>query len=390
MPMNIERTLSISDLSISAFLFGCRQSGKTWLLQHTLQPDLYIDLLDHANLLRYTAQPDLLYAEVEALGCHAPLVVIDEIQKVPGMLDEVQRVIQSDSKARFILTGSSARKLKRNHANMLGGRAITLKLYPLSCNELGEMFDLSSYLQYGGLPPVALTDDVRGKQQILNSYVATYLKEEIIDEALVRNLPAFSRFLELAGHESGNILNYTAISNQLGVASVTVKEYFQILEDSLLGFFLPAWRKAHRRRLVKRPKFYLSDPGIVFALRKMLTMELSEASPIYGDAFEHFIILETIKAIAYLEEEITPYYFLTADGAEVDLILEQHGQCVAIEIKSSTRPSRPSGLLSFMKDHHVVQSYCVCRTPRAYVDAGIMFLPWKDYISRLYDRCVFG
>ncbi len=211
-----------------------------------------------------------------------------------------------------------------------------------------------------------------------------------MDEALVRNLPAFTKFLEFAGHENGHILNYSAISNQLGIASVTVKEYFQILEDSLLGFSLPSYQRSHRRRLVKHPKFYFVDTGLTFALRKMLTLELSEHSPLYGDAFEHFIVLETLKAISYLEEEIKPHFFLTSDGTEVDLILERHGVVIPIEIKSSTRPTTPSGLRSFLRDHTVPQAFCVCRTPRAYRENGITYLPWQDYIQKLYAEGLFS
>jgi len=387
--MNFKRSLSLEGLDTSAFLFGCRQAGKTWLLKNTLTPDIYIDLLKYDELFRYTATPELVYAEAEALGKRSPLVVIDEIQKIPGLLDEVQRSIESEFSARFILTGSSARKLKRAHANMLGGRAVTLRLFPLSYVELADQFDLTTHLQFGGLPRVALNKEPRTKKRLLDSYVSTYLKEEVMDEALVRNLPAFSKFLEFAGHENGNILNYSAISNQIGITSATVKEYFQILEDSLLGFTLPSFQRSPRQRLVKHPKFYFVDTGLTFALRKMLTIELSERSPLYGKTFEHFIILETQKAINYIEEEINPSFFLTSDGAEVDLILEKHGEIIPIEIKSSTRPKVPTGLRSFLRDHSTPQALCVCRTPRAYRENGITFIPWQDYIQTLYTRGLF-
>lgn len=384
--MNIQRTLSLAELDTSVFLFGCRQAGKTWLIKHSIKPDIYIDFLKSSERLRYAARPELVYREAEALGKTSPLIVIDEVQKAPGVLDEVHRAIESDFTARFILTGSSARKLKRTHANMLGGRAITLKLFPLSWRELAERFQLDSFLQFGGLPRVVLANSAQTRRRLLNSYVTTYLQEEVLDEALIRNLPAFTKFLQFAGHESGHILNYSGISAQIGVSSNTVKDYFQILEDSLLGFSLPSYQRSHRGRLVKHPKFYLVDTGLVFALRKMLSLELSEGSPQYGDAFEHFVVQETMKAIAYTEEDISPCFFLTSDGAEVDLVLEKHGEVVPVEIKSSTQPRPPSGLRSFMGDHQVRETYCVCRTPRMYRERGITFLPWQDYIERLYEQ----
>lgn len=387
--MFVDRVLSLSELDESAFLFGCRQAGKTMLLRHTVEPDLYVDLLKKSERTRYTANAELLGAEIAALNQDHPLVVIDEIQKVPGLLDEVHRAIESESSARFILTGSSARKLKRSHANMLGGRATTLKLFPFSFREIRDSFSLPDYLHFGGLPPVWLADTPAARKRRLESYVQTYLNEEIYEEAAIRNLPAFTRFLEFAGHENGNTLNYSAISMQLGISSNTVREYFQILEDTLLGFCLMPYAKSHRRRIVKHPKFYFIDTGLVFALRRMLSIELTEATPLFGDAFEHFIVIEVMKAIEYLSEEIDMSFFRTSDGAEVDLILEKHGQVVPVEIKAGTAPGTPSGLRSFLRDHEVSTAYCACRTPRAYRLADVNFIPWQDLVEKLYNRTLF-
>lgn len=388
--MNVKRFLSIDHIGTSAFIFGCRQVGKTWLLRHCLEPDIYIDLLKKTELVRYTANPGLIYAEIEALNKNQPLIVIDEIQKVPGLLDEIHRAIESPCNSCFILTGSSARKLKRNHANMLGGRAVTLKLFPFCYGEIRNSFTLTDFLQFGGLPRVFMAESRQLRKQLLESYVETYLKEEIYEEALIRNLPAFTRFLEFAGHENGNTINYSAISMQLGISSHTVKEYFSILEDTLLGFFLMPYHKSHRKRLTKHPKFYFIDPGLVFALKKMLSVELIEGTALFGDAFEHFIILEATKAISYTGEEITTSFFRTTDGAEVDLILEKHGQIIPVEIKSSTAPKIPSGLRSFLRDHEVHTAYCVCRTPRAYKLNNITFIPWQTWIEKIYDATLFS
>jgi len=388
--MDVERRLSIDPLDSSVFLFGCRQVGKTWLLRRSLTPDIYIDLLRKSEQVRYTANAGLLYDEVQALDKGHPLIVIDEVQKAPGLLDEVHRTIESPCGPSFVLTGSSARKLKRSHANMLGGRAITLRLFPFCYTEVKDSFSLSEYLQFGGLPRVFMANTRRKRKQLLESYVATYLNEEIYEEASIRNLPAFTRFLEFAGHENGNVINFSAISMQLGVSSNTVKEYFRILEDTLLGFRLMPYRKSLRKRLTKHPKFYFIDPGFVFALKRMLSVELVEGTPLFGDAFEHFVILEAIKAISYTGAEISASFFRTSDGAEVDLVLEKHGRVIPVEIKSTTAPGVPSGLRSFLRDHEVVAAYCACRAPRAYSRENVLFIPWQALIERLYDGTLFS
>lgn len=387
--MEIKRTLSFEKIKNSIFLFGPRQSGKTWLLKNTVEYDLYIDLLNEKERQRYLKNPSILFSEAAELNKQNAIIVIDEIQKVPQLLNEVHRTIESKKEPMFILTGSSARKLKRNQANMLGGRAVTFRLFPFSYFETKGLFSLNSFLQFGGIPNVFLSDNIETKKLLLESYVTTYLKEEIFDEALTRNLPAFSKFLDLAGFENGNIINYTTIAREIGTSSKTVKEYFKILSDTLIAFMLPPFVKSHRKRLILHPKFYFADIGIVFALKRMLAIELTEGSPIFGDSFEHFIILETIKAISYLREEIELSYFRTKDGAEVDLILEKYNEIIAIEIKSSEMPRKLSGLKSFLKDHSVQKALCVCRTPRAYSQNGIRFIPWEKYIELLYEKKLF-
>jgi len=387
--MEINRTLGFERIKYSIFLFGPRQSGKTWLLKNTVEYDLYIDLLNEKERQRYLKNPNILFDEVTEIDKQNAIIVIDEIQKVPNLLNEVHRAIESNKKPKFILTGSSTRKLKRGQANMLGGRAVTFRLFPFSFFETKERFSLNAFLQFGGIPNVFLAENDEEKKLLLESYVTTYLKEEVFDEALTRNLPAFSKFLDIAGFENGNIINYTTIAREIGTSSKTVKEYFNILTDTLIAFMLPPFVKSQRKRLISHPKFYFADIGIVFALKRMLSIELTEGSPIYGDSFEHFIILETIKAISYLHEEIEFSYFRTKDGAEVDLILEKHSEIVAIEIKSSEMPRKLSGLKSFLKDHSVKKAICVCRTPRAYSQNGIHFIPWKKYIELFYEKKMF-
>lgn len=387
--MEINRSLILNQINFSCFLFGPRQTGKTWLLQHTVNSDIYIDLLNKKEQLRYTKDPSILFSEIAGLKKKNLIIIIDEVQKVPGLLDEVHRAIESEWEPQFFLTGSSARKLKRNQANMLGGRAVTFQLFPFSYFELKEIFSLNNYLKFGGLPNIYLAKNDSVKKMLLESYVRTYLKEEIIDEALTRNLPAFSRFLDLAAFENGNIINYSNIAREIGVSSNTIKEYFNILADTQIGFFLLPFFKSHRKKLINHSKFYFVDTGISFALKKILSVELTEGTPLFGDAFEHFIILETKKALSYSREEINLYFFRTFDGAEVDLILEKHGKIIAVEVKSSEMPQKLTGLRSFRKDHNFKKAICVCRTPRIYEKNGITFLPWQNYVEQLNGQTLF-
>lgn len=387
--MDIERYLSLDSLATSCFLFGCRQVGKTWLLKKTVDFDIYLDLLKKSELIRYTKSPEILFAEIAALNKKKPLIIIDEIQKAPGLLDEVHRAIESPMRPKFILTGSSARKLKRSHANMLGGRAVTLRLFPFSYKEVEGTFSLNDFLQFGGIPNIFLAQSRQTKKSLLEGYINTYLKEEIYDESLTRNLPAFTKFLDLAGYENGNVINYSNIAREVGTSSNVIKEYFSILEDTLLGFYLHPFYKSHRKRIINHPKFYLIDPGLVFAIKKMLSIELVEGTQLYGDAFEHFIILEVMKSIVYRGEEINTWFFRTSDGAEVDLILEKHGMIIPIEIKSSRNPQKLSGMKSFLHDHTVHNAYCVCKTPRPYKLNKIIFIPWQDFIEKLYSGSIF-
>ncbi|MFQ5680879.1 MAG: ATP-binding protein [Candidatus Omnitrophota bacterium] len=381
----IKRTLNLCKYKNSLFLFGPRQVGKTYLIKHTLSPDLFIDLLNHREFLRYAQDVSILSQEVAALRKEKICVVIDEIQRCPQLLDEVQMLMGSREGVQFILTGSSARKLKRAGVNLLGGRAITLHLHPFTYEELGNKFSLKEVIHFGALPNIALEKDRQSKIRLLQSYVETYLKEEIQQEALTRNIPAFARFLELAGHENGNVLNFQNIAREVGVHSKTVKEYFYILQDTLIGFFLYPYTKSHRKKLLSHPKFYFFDRGVVTALKGGLHQELKQGTALYGDAFEHWILLEIRRLLHYYEQEAKLVFFRTADGAEVDLILEWTGGLWAIEIKSSTQPrlSDVRGLRSFIKDHSYSRALCICQTPRPFIIGNIEFLPWRDFMEQL-------
>ena len=379
------RLLDLKKYNGSFFLFGPRQVGKTYLIEHTLSPDIYINLLEQREYLRYAKDVSLLSREVEALKKTNSQIVIDEIQRCPDLLNEVQILMGKRPGAQFILTGSSARKLKRAGVNLLGGRAITLNLHPLTYKEAGGAFSLAKALRFGGIPSIVARQNETEKIRSLKSYVEIYLKEEIQQEALTRNIPAFARFLELAAFENGNVINYQGIARELGIHSKTVKEYFQILEDTLLGFLFSPYSGSHRKRIITHPRFYFFDRGVVTALRGELSQNLTAGTPPYGRAFEHFVILELKRFLDYRERDARISFFRTSDGAEVDIILELGKEVWAVEIKSSAEPAAAEvrGLKSFIKDHRFDRALCVCQTPRPFSGEGIEFLNWQDFLAAL-------
>lgn len=382
----IKRSLNLSNYKYSLFLFGPRQTGKTSLIKTTLQTDFYIDLLKQQEFLRYGKNPSLLSREVSSLPGKDRLIVLDEIQRCPELLNEVHLLLEEKkNNNRFILTGSSARKLRRGGVNLLGGRAQTLHLYPFTHEELGELFSLEEALHYGTLPRIYLEKNPAEKSRLLKSYVETYLKEEIQQEALTRNIPIFARFLELASFENGNIINFSNLSREVGVHANTIREYFQILEDTLIGFHLYPFKKSERAKIVSHPKFYFFDTGIVTALKNQISSELIVGSAPYGFSFEHWVMVETKRILDYREKEVRLHFFRTSDKAEVDLVLEYSDAIWGIEIKAGTapRPSDVRGLNSLNRHHKLQRSICVCQTPRAYRHDNIEFIPWRDFFKEL-------
>jgi predicted AAA+ superfamily ATPase len=321
----------------SFFLFGPRGTGKSTLLKERFGKEecLWLDLLDVSIEERFIRNPSDLNSIVMALPKEVDYVLIDEIQKVPKLLDEVHRLIEETDKI-FILTGSSARKLKRGGANLLAGRAFVYYLFPLSCFELGKTFDLEAALQWGTLPKIFNLSDDTQKVEFLRSYADTYLKEEIWNEQVVRKLQPFRRFLEVAAQCNGKIINYSNIAKDVGVDDKTIKEYFQILEDTMIGFFLEPFHNSFRKRLVSKPKFYFFDPGVVRSLSRRLTIPLTPKTAAYGEVFEHYVILEFIRLASYLQPEYRFSFLCTQAGVEVDLIIERPGKpLLFVEIKST-------------------------------------------------------
>ena len=370
------------------FLFGPRGTGKSTLLRETFPSEtaLYLDLLDFSLEDRLAKNPKELINIVHALPSHITHVVIDEIQKIPRLLDGVHQLIEEKQKI-FVLSGSSARKLKRQSANLLAGRAFVYHLYPFSFVEIGEDFDLYAALQYGTLPrnsDFVLPDE---KQQYLMSYAHTYLKEEIVSEQWVRNLDPFRRFLEVSAQCNGKIINYANIARDVGVSEKTVKVYFEILEDTLIGFFLEPFHHSFRKRLSQKPKFYYVDTGIARALSRTLSLPLQEKTSAYGESFEHYIILECLRLANYFKPEYRFSYLKTKDDAEIDLIVDRPGlPHLFIEIKSSESVDEVqlNTLSSLAKDFGACEAVCFSRDTYAKKFSNVTVYPWMEGIKKYF------
>lgn len=341
----LQRILQLSNgLNSSIFLFGARQTGKSTLLRQQFGSDsIYIDLLDSELRGRYSRRPVLLYESLKNKEA-GTVVIIDEIPEVPQLLNEVHRLI-SEKGLIFILCGSSARKLKRKGHNTLGGRALPVYLYPLVSAEIPD-FNIDRAVQYGTLPPhyLAHTPSLH-----LSAYIDVYLKEEIKEEALVRNLSSFQRFLELAAMTSGEMVNYNNIAQDCGVSATTVSSYFDILEDTLIGYRIPAYTKVVKRRIVQAPRFYYFDVGITNHL--LHRKELVRGTVDYGHAFEHLVMQELVAWLHYTHSEEKLSYWRTYTGIEVDAIIGDAR--LAIEIKSveEVLPRHLKGLKAFGEEY---------------------------------------
>ncbi len=370
------------------FLFGPRQVGKSTLLESSFKSEKvkYYNLLIEREYTKFIADPSLLSEEIEALDEEISHIIIDEVQRIPALLNEVHYQIEKNKNRFFILSGSSARKLKRGQANMLGGRAWTRYLFPFTHNELGEDFQLNKALVFGTLPNIYL-NELENSKELLKSYVDTYLTEEIKAEAITRNIGAFTRFLKLAASESGNLLNYSNIAREAACSNQLVKEYFQVLEDTLLGHFLQPYSKSARTRLVKHPKFYLFDNGVINALLKSLNEDIEEKTYRYGVLFEHFIINEVIRFKHYYKKDFELSFFRTSNGAEVDLIIEDGKNIYAIEIKSKEAPSKADlkGLFSFKEICPSAELICLSRAKVKRQVDEITIYPWQEFFMSCFN-----
>lgn len=378
----------------SFFLFGPRGSGKSTLLQNELPPAkaLWFDLLNPDQEAEFQMHPERLIEKWQAAEPRPEWVVIDEVQKAPKLLDVVHQAIERH-RIRFALTGSSARKLKRGGANLLAGRAFVLHLHPLTSFELDSDFSLIDALQWGTLPKAVALEDPEDRKRFLRAYVQTYLKEEIQVEQAVRKIEPFRKFLEAAAQCNGEILNYSRLGREAGVEAKNVERYFQILSDTLLGFFLEACHPSVRKRQLSKPKFYFFDPGACRAAQNALDIPLLARTFAFGRAFEHFVILECIRLNDALERSFSFSYLRTKDGAEVDLVIERPGKStLLVEIKSSERvdPSELRNLRDFGKAIRGSERIVLCRERAPREVGGTSVLPWQDGLRRIFELQSLG
>jgi len=375
----VKRILSISEAS-SFFIFGARGTGKSTLLRSLpfLKNALTIDLLKPRVEDQYRLDPSLLEKEVSALKPDS-WVVVDEVQKLPRLLDSVHSLIE-EKKVKFALSGSSARKLKRGASNLLAGRAFTYHLFPLTSSELKGQFDLHEALSWGTLPGLLKFKKNEDRFEFLQSYIHTYIKEEIQIEQLVRNLDPFRLFLPIAAQMNAQPINYSNIAEDTGVSYKTIESYFQILEDTLLGHFLLPYGKSVRKVQRQSPKFYFVDNGIKRALENKLTIPLTPQNSEFGNSFETWFINECISRNHYLRKNLSFSYLRTKDDVEVDLIIEEpRGHSILVEIKSTEKikDDQIQSLHLFQKDFPKSELICACRVPREQKNGRIWILPWE-------------
>ena len=375
----LERILHLDkELGDSIFLFGARQTGKSTILRRQFVGSLYLDLLDTDLKRRFQRRPALLY-EMLRDKPEGTLIIIDEIPEVPELLNEVHRLI-SERNHIFILCGSSARKLKRKGHNTLGGRAIPVYFFPLVSAEIPD-FDIDRAVSFGMVPSHYLAKDPTRR---LAAYIDVYLKEEIKEEALVRNLDAFQRFLEVAAISNGEIINNQNIAQECGVSATTVASYFDILEDTLVGYRIPAYTKVVKRRLVQAPRFYYFDVGVANHL--LHRGPLLRGTVDYGHAFEHLVVQELIAYMHYTHQQEKLSYWRTYNGAEVDIVIGEAR--VAIEIKSveEVLPKHLKGLKTFGEEHPDSRRIIVSldRINRRIADIECLHL--LDFFKMLWDE----
>lgn len=364
----------------SFFLFGPRGVGKTAWLRREFPSALFFDLLDNPVYARLLAAPERLGDQIPK--GHRDWVVIDEIQRIPELLNEVHRLIES-RRLRFALTGSSARKLRRKGVNLLAGRAVTRAMHPLTASELGRDFDLERALRFGGLPMACTSEDPR---DYLDGYAATYLREEVLQEGLLRNIGAFSRFLEAASFSQGSVLNRAAIARDCGLSPKVAGDYFDILEDLLIGVRIPVFAKRSKRRIVTHPKFYYFDAGVFQAIRPRGPLDAPEH--VRGPALETLFLHHLRATNDYGALGYRIHYWRTATGDEVDFVVYGERGIRAFEIKMSDRVRTKDlrGLLRFKADYPAAKLHLVYLGTRRAHDRGIDILPFEECVSTLDER----
>jgi predicted AAA+ superfamily ATPase len=365
----------------SAFLWGPRKTGKTTYLKTKFPKSMVYDFLKTDLFIQFSKQPYLLREQILALPSHIleQPIILDEVQKIPQILDEVHWLIENENLG-FILCGSSARKLKRGQVNLLGGRAWRYEMFPLVWPEMGNV-DLMKSLNHGLIPSHYLNSNYK---KSLKSYVQDYLKEEVFAEGLTRNIPAFSRFFDAMGYSHGQLINYSNIARECGVDSKTVKEYFQILIDTLLGNYVEPFKKRKgRQTIIRAAKFYLFDVGVAGALTNRRIDE--EKGQLFGQAFEHFILMQLLAHSSYAGLDYEINFWRTKTGLEVDFILG-NGE-VAIEVKGSSRVDSKEikPLQVFCEEYSPRRAILICNEKRGRLHRKILVLPWREFLDELWN-----
>lgn len=366
----------------SAFLWGPRKTGKTTYLKNHFPDSLIFDFLKTDFFIEVSKNPALLRERILAKDKNAIKhpIILDEVQKVPQVLDEVHWLIENKG-LQFILCGSSARKLRRGHVNLLGGRAWRYEMFPLVTAELKNI-NLLHALNHGMVPTHYLQDDQECKKS-LKAYIQDYLKEEVFAEGLTRNIPAFSRFFDAFGYSHGELTNYSNIARDCGVDSKTVKEYYQILIDTLLAVRIDPFKKRQSRKIItKAPKYYLFDVGVANYLRKQHLEE--ERGEEFGRAFEHFLLMEILAYRSYSGQDFTINFWRTKTGLEIDFILAR-GE-IAIEIKGANRIDKRdlNALVAFAEEYSPKRNFVVCNEKEKRLHGKIEILPWNNFLQELW------
>jgi len=361
----------------SFFLFGPRGVGKTAWAHQQFPDALFFDLLDHQTYTQLLAAPQRLGDRIPQ--GHKGWVVVDEVQRVPELLNEVHRLIES-RRLRFVLTGSSARKLRRRGVNLLAGRALTRHMHPLTALELGKDFDLKRALRWGCLPLACTSEN---PQDYVNSYAATYLREEVQQEGFVRNIGAFGRFLEAASFSQGSVLNMAAVARECAVSAKVVEDYFSILEDLLIAVRLPVFTKRAKRRLIAHPKFFYFDAGVFQAIRPRGPLDTPEQ--IHGAALETLFLQQARALNDYRDLGYRLHYWRTSTGDEVDFVLYGERGLRAFEVKMAhrVRPDDLRGLLRFREDFPRAKAHLLYLGNRRWHDRGVEVLPFTDCVTQL-------
>jgi uncharacterized protein len=382
---------SLNPIKTNSFLlFGARGTGKSTLVRELLKDEsvLEIDLLDPLVFEQATLGFEELSARIRSAVQDGKWVFIDEVQRCPRLLDLAQSLIDT-RKAKFGLSGSSARKLKRGAGNLLAGRAYNYSLFPLTFRELDREFDLGTYLSFGGLPHVWNVSDTRERVTYLRSYITTYLKEEIAEEQIVRKLEPFGRFLQVAAQSSGKVLNYTNISKDVGVSDQTVKTYFQILEDTLVGFILPAFDSSMRKSQRKAPKFYFFDTGVLRALWRTVDQALEESNYQYGNLFEHFVVNQIKNELLYIEKDYGFSYYKTFEDEEIDFVIDRPGRpCILIEIKSTgkVKLEHTKTIQKLASHFDSPELFLLSRDPEKKCFDNLTCLHWEEGVREILSR----